>query len=840
MKVKRVLGIIVILALLIGSVPFLRNTGLVLAQDTPPEKGTTGEMTVRPAKMVLESPVEISRAEPVKETVTRQAGWQNIMTDGFEGDFPGVWGLYLGAGATDAYWGKDGYRYHSGSYSAFCAKNGSAGVNPPNHYPNNMSAWMVYGPFNLSDATDAELNFWLWLRSESNYDFISCMASIDGIDFYGTSWHGTSLGWVSMSFDLTNVYTLGNLCGESQVWIAFIFDSDYLYNYDGAFVDDVALRKYATAVEPTWTFMVYLDGDNDLEESEIGSFNLMELAANNANVNIVVQIDRTPGFDTSNGDWTTTRRYKVKHDTHPVNFASYTEGVDYWDLGELNMADPNTLIDFVQWAKSNYPADHYCLALSNHGSGWKPRGSGQIVPRGILVDDTDEDYMSTAELSSALNSATSGGTEKLDVLFLDACLMQMIEVGYEVKDYSQYLVTSEYISWGPGPYHAYISSITSTTTAPQLATAIVNEYHSYWSGTICAHTMSAVDLAQFGLASVVDDFAQELTTGLSTYRTEIENSRTACQKFDVDSYIDLYHFAFLINQNIADATIQNAAQAVMTAVNNAVIAEAHENGSAGNYYPLDNANGISIYFPAEGDYDPSNYNSGNLAFVADKGWDEFLAALFGEAPPTVVSIPDASANTCSTVVVPVNITNVTDLGAADIWLSYDKDVVIVDSVANGDLGAITFSIDNTAGMTKMNWFSATGASGDFIFAYVTLHAVGDPGDTSPLDLDVQSLVDTGDIPISHSVENGLFTVRALMEGDVSMNDHVTISDAMFIAQHLVGIITLNADQLESADTTDDGNVTISDAMHIAQWLVDAPFKPLWELANDSHMLQPQP
>ena len=63
---------------------------------------------------------------------------------------------------------------------------------------------------------------------------------------------------------------------------------------------------------------------------------------------------------------------------------------------------------------------------------------------------------------------------------------------------------------------------------------------------------------------------------------------------------------------------------------------------------------------------------------------------------------------------------------------------------------------------------------------------------------------------------------------------------------LVNAITFDADQLEAADITDDGNVTISDAMHIAQWLVDPNgtlgvlFKPLWELANDSHMLQPQP
>ena len=217
------------------------------------------------------------------------------------------------------------------------------------------------------------------------------------------------------------------------------------------------------------------------------------------------------------------------------------------------------------------------------------------------------------------------------------------------------------------------------------------------------------------------------------------------------------------------------------------------------------------------------------------------------SPATTVSIPDASADPSTTDTVPINITDVTDLGGVNIWLYYNKNVVIVDSIADGTLGPLwSSSIDNIAGVAKMTWASATGESGDFIFAYVTLRAVGARGDTSVLDLDVKTLVDTSDTPISHEVDDGLFTIRALMEGDVSMNDHVTISDAMLIAQHLVDIITLNADQLESADTTDDGNVTISDAMHIAQWLVDPHMslgvlhKPLWQSPADDHMLLPQP
>jgi len=208
----------------------------------------------------------------------------------------------------------------------------------------------------------------------------------------------------------------------------------------------------------------------------------------------------------------------------------------------------------------------------------------------------------------------------------------------------------------------------------------------------------------------------------------------------------------------------------------------------------------------------------------------------------VVSIQNAAVDTgATTAPVPINIQNVTNLGTADIWLSYNKDVVIVDSVISGDLGGVTPNIDNTAGVTKMNWFSTTGKSGNYVFAYVILKAVGSTDQTSTLDLTVLELADAIGNPIDHTVEDGLFTVGAqpqLMEGDVSMNMQVTMVDAMFIAQYKAGIKSLNASQLKCADTTDEGVVSMLDAMHIAQWRAGIPFKPLWESPADDDMLPP--
>ena len=89
------------------------------------------------------------------------------------------------------------------------------------------------------------------------------------------------------------------------------------------------------------------------------------------------------------------------------------------------------------------------------------------------------------------------------------------------------------------------------------------------------------------------------------------------------------------------------------------------------------------------------------------------------------------------------------------------------------------------------------------------------------------------------------TLCSLMEGDATLDRHVTMVDALFIAQYRAKLITLNADQLICSDTTDDGVVDMIDALHVAQWRVDSDgtggvlFKPLWESPADDDMLPPQ-
>ncbi len=190
----------------------------------------------------------------------RALGWQVLLNEDFEVLFPqsNGWQTFNSLGFAPYYWGKSSYLFHGGSYSGWCCgdhRSGNPDLNPAtNDYPNDMKAWMIWGPFDLSDAADAELLFYYWLDTEEGYDFLGIMASTNGTNFYGINTSGISGGWVGQEeFDLTDVYTLGDLTGETHVWITFVFTSDVSSTSTGVFLDDIMVRKEVTNTPPMIT-----------------------------------------------------------------------------------------------------------------------------------------------------------------------------------------------------------------------------------------------------------------------------------------------------------------------------------------------------------------------------------------------------------------------------------------------------------------------------------------------------------------------------------------------------------------------------------------------------------
>ena len=103
-----------------------------------------------------------------------------------------------------------------------------------------------------------------------------------------------------------------------------------------------------------------------------------------------------------------------------------------------NMADPNTLAEFIRWGVETCPAQKYALVLWDHGDGSRS---------GLFADELfGGDRMYLDELSQAL---ADGGIIFETVIF-DACLMANIETAAAIRNNARWMVASEEVVAGEG------------------------------------------------------------------------------------------------------------------------------------------------------------------------------------------------------------------------------------------------------------------------------------------------------------------------------------------------------------------------------------------------------
>lgn len=373
-----------------------------------------------------------------------------------------------------------------------------------------------------------------------------------------------------------------------------------------------------------WTIMVYLDADNNLEMAGIDDINEIEMVGSTSEVNIVVQVDRIPynvlaanneGYadDISNNNWTTTRRYYITQDFDLVQINSLLIS----DLGELNMGDSQTLIDFANWAVTNYPAKKYLLVIWNHGGGFRSTG----LAKDIAWDDTSGgDKITMSELEYALSVISTQAEKKIDIVGMDACLMAMTEVAFQIKNYADIMVTSEENVPGDGwPYDSILSQLVSnpTMTPDQLATNIVDSYIFSYTASDNV-TQSAIDLSYMDtLAGQLSTLALSIMSDTLTPSVNYINASNSSQYYGDLDFIDLYDFCNKVLTYSNSVSVKNTALSIQQTLNSAVLRWGY------NGYGVNKSRGLSIYFP----YYSYDYYYNNTNFAQDTWWDEMLSYL---------------------------------------------------------------------------------------------------------------------------------------------------------------------------------------------------------------------
>ena len=365
------------------------------------------------------------------------------------------------------------------------------------------------------------------------------------------------------------------------------------------------LTGVTAAAPPTpkakWTVMVYMSGDNDLEPFIVSDIET-ELAptGSSVNVQVVALADRSPGYDTSYGDWQTT---KLFHVTQGMKADSASAVADW---GERNMGDPQTLIDFVAWTEANYPADHYALYFWGHGHNWHPGV--------VMQDDTNADTLDMGEVKDAIPSLGF-----MDMVGFDGCNMASIEVQMLWHGHATALAHSQEWVGGNGvEYDVVLAKLAADPgmNADRLAIATSQSTTSdkTWSAV-------AVDGRFTALLTAVDDWSEALNNGLAANRKKYDRAFGATRSFwQQPSDKDLYDMAYEIDRLVSDRNIKIKSQAVINAINAVVLHERHVNAYR-------DAHGITIYHISKASDKDSDYDHYlDLDFALQTGWDEFLDA----------------------------------------------------------------------------------------------------------------------------------------------------------------------------------------------------------------------
>ncbi len=391
----------------------------------------------------------------------------------------------------------------------------------------------------------------------------------------------------------------------------------------------------ATAVLPAsprapkdWTVMVFMNGKNNVQKYAELNLREMERVGSTDHMNVVVEIGRLHQGS---------QRLLVERASgNTVNDVLLSNNPN------ADMGDYRDAVDFIKFSKANYPAKHYMFILWNHGLGWLDPIMKGGSEKGISFDDDTHDYIRTPQMGEIFREAGP-----VDVYAANACLMQMAETAYEVKDYVKVIIGSEETMLAVGfDYQDLLGYIDSNPdVSPRaIGARIVGDWKSFMNAypqiAKVPGTMSALDPAAVGeLPSRLDAFSEAVMA--SNDKAAVDYAIANVIRFtsiagDTDTakalstYGDLYDFVRLICEKTQDQAVKAAGRDLMDFITNRLVLSytgVHVDAQGQDY---SRTRGISINLTMKRKLKPGQFDSiletkyGDLALARASRWGQFV------------------------------------------------------------------------------------------------------------------------------------------------------------------------------------------------------------------------
>ena len=364
------------------------------------------------------------------------------------------------------------------------------------------------------------------------------------------------------SQDSVNLYDL--LFGNS-----YTTPSSASQNYSN--YEDATIRNAST---DTYTVMIYMCGSNLESDGGYASSDLEEMLKSTLadEVNVLVYTGgakRWYDFGISNK---TNQIYQIKD--HKLNLIKESVGLK-------SMAEPNTLLEFMNFAKQNYKADKYALIFWDHGGG---------AVTGFGLDEVASKANDTLTIDEIKQAVDKFGT-KLEFVGFDACLMANIETAYALKNSANYMVASEETEPGTGWNYIKIfnslskdSSQSGSVTGKVIVDSFIESNSSYRNpdATLSVINLSKMDDVYKNLVAFMKEVKKvNFDAKNYNYFAKAIQTTKAFGDGQLDT-IDVIDFANKVNNGSSKNLINSVKSAITY--------------NKTNQY-VQNSNGLSIFVP---------------------------------------------------------------------------------------------------------------------------------------------------------------------------------------------------------------------------------------------------
>ena len=310
--------------------------------------------------------------------------------------------------------------------------------------------------------------------------------------------------------------------------------------------------------------------------------------------------------------------------------------------------DWHNVADFTRWAKANYPASHYAFLIYGHGNGFFD--SKKTHDKGTLIDVETKDYVTLPELRLLMQQ-----TGHVDAFIMTSCIMQMGEVAWQVKDYTDAIVGSSELMWSVGyDLDGMLKTLNSNPSISGLelgnvmAKGYVDRVTEYKLAGAHASVIQTSKLPEFGAkldawvdAELALNDKGPIAKGVAgAARFDIFGvtlATTAAVASRVSMSGDLYDFVSIVTANTPqDTPAQQLARQtgsdLMDFISNGLVYKYYYTGKTNTGFDFSRAHGLSVHVPpvrliggswdAFSQYMEEDYFT--LPFATETKWGAFL------------------------------------------------------------------------------------------------------------------------------------------------------------------------------------------------------------------------